>query len=172
MLKFKENQAGFTLIELLIVVIIVAVLAAVGVPLLSGNVDRARLSEADAGLGTVRTAMRTILAENGAAIGYSTIAPTLKDAGVAGSGLGINAGDLTGRYFEDDDYQIVSVNVAGAAPTFCIQVTGDAAAGKTKDATGTFLTAIRGDQVAGVTHSMDQDGSIFANATCTAPRIN
>src|SRR3989338_5022281 len=49
-------RAGFTLIELLVVVIIVAVLAAVGVPLLSANVTRARGTEAETGLGTLRTA--------------------------------------------------------------------------------------------------------------------
>ena len=49
MLRVKRGQAAFTLIELLVVVIIVAILAAVGIPLLSGNIERARASEADAG---------------------------------------------------------------------------------------------------------------------------
>ena len=159
MLQRKKNESGFTLIELLIVVIIVAVLASVGVPLLSGNVARARLSEADAGLGTIRTQLRSVFAENGAAVGYSTVAL----GAVVGAPLGINAGDLTGRYFEDDDYTVVARTVL----TFCIQTTGDAAAGVPP-----ANTAQRGDQVVAVTHSMNQDGDIFANATCTAPRIN
>ena len=50
MKKLMKNETGFTLIELLIVVIIVAVLVAVGVPLLQGNIERAKLTEADAGL--------------------------------------------------------------------------------------------------------------------------
>ena len=50
------GEAGFTLIELLIVVLIVGVLAAVGVPLYLGYVRDARLAEGKALLGSVITA--------------------------------------------------------------------------------------------------------------------
>jgi len=50
------GEAGFTLIELLIVVLIVGVLAAVGVPLYLGYVRDARLAEGKALIGSVITA--------------------------------------------------------------------------------------------------------------------
>ena len=64
MLQLKRNKAAFTLIELLVVVIIVAILAAVGVPLLSANVRRARASEAESGIGAIRTGVRAYQSEN------------------------------------------------------------------------------------------------------------
>ena len=91
MLRVKRGQSAFTLIELLVVVIIVAILAAVGVPLLTGNVQRARASEAEAGLGTWRTGIRAALAQNGgtfAAAGPVTLAQA-----------GFLATDLSGRWF-------------------------------------------------------------------------
>jgi len=149
----RGNRSGFTLIELLVVVIIVAILAGVGIPLLSGNLERARTSEAAAGLGTVRTALRAELAERGAAVGYSGIAEPVAPTA---AGIGINAGDLTGRFFEDDDYSINAADVA----TFCVGVSGDAAG-----------AAVRGGDVAGVSRSMNQDGSLFGSADCSGTEV-
>ena len=156
-MKKKLTQSGFTLIELLIVVIIVAILAAVGIPLLQGNVQRARLTEADAALGTIRTAMRAELAENAA---YPTGALFDAGAGVIAANIGLNAGDLTGRFFEDDDFTW-GVNTTGTL--FCASVTGDTAAGATA-----ATTAPRGNQVNGLTRSMNHEGHIYPNALCTA----
>ena len=148
------KRLGFTLIELLVVVIIVAVLAAVGIPLLSGNIERARLSEAEAGLGTVRTAMRAEFAEAGAAVGYSDVA----EGPVIAAAIGLNAGDLTGRFFDDNDYALSGIDVG----TFCVGVTG----GTDPD------TAPRFDQVDGLTRSMNQDGTLFSDAACGGTVLN
>ena len=110
---------GFTLIELLVVIIIVAILAAVSVPLMRGNVLRAKASEAIAALGSIRTQMRLILAEQGT---YNASPPgvtvgLVERAGAAGEVPGFSPGDLTGTYFSEGDYRITAV----AASTFVAQ---------------------------------------------------
>ena len=157
MQKLRKKQLGFTLIELLIVVIIVAVLAAVGVPLLRGNVERAKMTEADAGLGTIRTALRAEFAEKGSFPSLTNIKPV---AAV----IGIKDGDLTGRYFEDDDYAITT-DTAASPQTYCIKVTGDTAAGAA--VTGIQTSAPKGDEVNGKSRSMNVDGTIFDSAICS-----
>src|SRR5256886_16729436 len=52
----KASEAGFTLMELLVVVLIVGILAAVGVPLYLGYVRDSRLAEAKALAGAGMTA--------------------------------------------------------------------------------------------------------------------
>ena len=161
MSTFKKSTAGFTLIELMIVVIIVAVLAAVGIPLMRGNVDRAKLSEADAGLGTIRTAVRSKIAESGA--------PATTIAGNATrTEFNFKLGDLTGRYFDDNDYSYtLTTNATATAPAvYCISVTG----GGSNTETG--ATAKKAADVSGMTRSMNQDGDIFTSADCTGTAIN
>ena len=146
-MELIRRKLGFTLIELLVVVIIVAVLAAVGVPMLSANVQRAKLSEADAALGTMRTGMRAQLAEKGA---YS-IPTSLTDIGIAST-------DLNGRYFSQADYSITSVT-AGPPPGFCAAVSG--ATGPAADAS-----------ITGTTRSIDQDGYIYSDTLCKGTKLN
>ncbi len=52
-----KNQKGFTLIELIVVVIIVGILASVAVPLYTGYIKRAKISEATSSIGAVKTAL-------------------------------------------------------------------------------------------------------------------
>ena len=59
-----SNQHGFTMLELMVVVIIVAVLAAVAVPLYTGFIKKARVSEAEARLGQILTAAKSFGQEN------------------------------------------------------------------------------------------------------------
>ena len=162
MSRFKNNAAGFTLVELLIVVIIVAVLAAVGIPLMRGNVERAKLSEADAGLGMFRGAIRAKIAEGGT-IPATTDMNTITKIR---SQLNFKIGDLTGRYFEDNDYSYTGTPGDPTADpptvdTYCITVAGDTAAGETG------ASAAKGDQADGLAHSMNQDGTIYAATACT-----
>lgn len=167
--RIKSNTAGFTLIELMIVVIIVAVLAAVGIPLLQGNVERAKLTEADAGLGTVRTAMRAKIAE----VGSLPTTASMSTTDTFRNQLNFKRGDLTGRFFEDNDYsytlttQMVADNPATpavdetVAGVYCISVNGDAAAGETG------ADAEKGDDNL-PSRSMNQDGTLFKGTGCTA----
>ena len=54
----KRKQGGFTLIELLMVILIVGILAAVGLPMYLGYARDARMSEAKAIMGSLWTSLR------------------------------------------------------------------------------------------------------------------
>ncbi len=54
----KNKQGGFTLIELLMVILIVGILAAVGLPMYLGYAQDARMSEGKSLIGSLWTAMR------------------------------------------------------------------------------------------------------------------
>jgi prepilin-type N-terminal cleavage/methylation domain-containing protein len=129
-------RSGFTLVELMVVAVIVAILAAVAVPMMGVNRKRAMATEAESALGTVRGAMRAMYAETrdysrsftGSAVGPGavTVIP------------GVGPVDLEGQYFRTDNYEIESVGVT----TFVLRCSGS---------TG---------HVAGVTLRIDQDGTI------------
>ena len=151
--RWKSNKVGFTLIELLVVVIIVAILAAVGVPLLAGNVERAKGSEAEAGLGTIRTAMRSFLAEHGSYSGAS-----MSSIGLNRRADGDAVGDLDGHFYSEEAYSVT----VGPSPfiTFCAVATGSASvnppAPKEAEVNG-----------AGFNRAMNVQGTIFNNNACS-----
>jgi prepilin-type N-terminal cleavage/methylation domain-containing protein len=114
----RPREQGFTLVELMVVAIIVAILAAVAVPLMSGNKKRAMGTEAETALGTVRTALRLLHVETGA-----------YDRKPDGATLGIGSvtnipsvigSDLQGRYWNSDCYTIDTI----AAGTYTLKATG------------------------------------------------
>lgn len=63
----KNKQAGFTLIELLMVILIVGILAAVGLPMYLGYAKDARMSEGKSLIGSLWTAMRGCAQSTGVA---------------------------------------------------------------------------------------------------------
>lgn len=97
MKKLSNRNHGFSLVELMIVLVIIGILAAVGVPIYNGNIKKAKQAEADATLGMIRTELRVYLAENDV-YPPNTVAATA-EAVTAVSGLGFASGDLTGKYF-------------------------------------------------------------------------
>jgi len=67
-----STKKGFTLIEVLIVVIILGILATLAVPQFTRMISRARMAEAWAGLGAVRTAQSVYWMEKSVYAGVVT----------------------------------------------------------------------------------------------------
>jgi prepilin-type N-terminal cleavage/methylation domain-containing protein len=114
-------RKGFTLIELMVVVLIVAVLAAVLVPMMTARLEAARWSEGKAGAGTIATAIRAMAAEAGEGGESGVTFPT----GTPLSTVFVNAQDLEGKYFDNTCYQLsnVALTPAGTYPvTYTITV--------------------------------------------------
>jgi type IV pilus assembly protein PilA len=109
----NKSKQGFTLVELMVVAIIVAILAAVAIPLMTGNKNRAMATEAQAGLGTVRTALQVYRAEFG---GY----PAVGAVNVTNAGLSVKSGDLDGKYFRTAQYAFSTAT----ASNYTLTVTG------------------------------------------------
>ena len=84
----KASEAGFTLMELLVVVLIVGILAAVGVPLYLGYVRDSRLAEAKALAGAVLTAAQACSMQNsGSEATNCTVALLSQRIGVTTAGV-------------------------------------------------------------------------------------
>lgn len=58
------DRKGFTLVEVLIVVIIIGILAAIGIPQFAASIEKAKGGEARAGLGHIQTGEKIYYAEN------------------------------------------------------------------------------------------------------------
>ena len=138
-----RGKKGFTLIELMVVAVIVAILAAVLIPLMTGNRARAYSTEAEAALGTIRNSLRVYYAEHNN--NYPVI---VAGTDVVGNVDGISDGDLDGTFFSDEAYTITSAaasydilctwndSVAPAAPRAAdVNTTGYTTS---LDETGTF----------------------------------
>jgi len=97
-----RTRKGFTMIELMVVILIVAILAAIMVPIIRGRLDAAKWSEGKAGCGTIATSLRAFCVEKGVDI---TAVPGLLTTDPVPN-LGFLATDLTGKYFINTDYVI------------------------------------------------------------------
>jgi prepilin-type N-terminal cleavage/methylation domain-containing protein len=98
-------RKGFTLIELMVVVLIVAVLAAVIVPMMTSRIEDARWSEGKAGAGTIATALRAYVAERAEELATDETIPTT----LAISSF-MNPAELSGKYFNSGDYAVTGVD--------------------------------------------------------------
>jgi type IV pilus assembly protein PilA len=124
-MKMRQQMIkAFTLVELMVVIMIVAILAAVLVPTISGRVNAAKWSEGKAGAGTVATALRAYCVEQG----DKRTAATLTE-------IGLTDNDMAGKYFASGDYKITALNydptVDPAVFTYTITVSAPTTGGLT-----------------------------------------
>ncbi len=135
----KNSRSGFTLVELMIVAVIVAILAAVAIPLMAGNKKRAMCTEAETALGTARTALRVVYAETGRYDKRSDGTDIAEGANqlVVGNVPGISVGDFNGKYFLDGAYRMTAID----SNTYTVTAVGTGeltGVSITLDETGTF----------------------------------
>ena len=136
----RERTHGFTLVELMVVILIVAILAAVAIPLLQGRIDEAKWSEASTAAGTIRVAIRTYAAETSIATAQGLVNTNLGDANTQAV-LGFNSQDCEGTYFESSDYTITSIDANGIG---VITVSGGS---KANSPTGSYVLQTDGTWV-------------------------
>jgi type IV pilus assembly protein PilA len=74
----ERREGGFTLIELLVVILIIAILAAIAIPVFLAQRRKGWISQAQSALKNMATAQESFLTENPA---YATTVPELEDQG-------------------------------------------------------------------------------------------
>jgi prepilin-type N-terminal cleavage/methylation domain-containing protein len=127
-LAIARNKKGFTLVELMIVVIIIGILTAVGVPLYMGYVRQAKAASAQAVIGTIVNAEKLYNQKHGEFVDVANAAFSTTTAG----GLVDN---------------VLSIDVRDALQYWTIDITGASATKFTVTAAGIATTDYKGMEV-------------------------
>ena len=137
-----KNQKGFTLIELIVVVIIVGILASVAVPLYTGYIKRAKISEATSSVGAVKTALMAKYQKDGA------FPNACGDSAAIKTDLGIVLDVTNWTYATDGDGDIAATaiaaagaNLVGGTITLTSTVNGDGSISWAWSSDGTIITS-------------------------------
>lgn len=147
----RLGKQGFSMIELLVVLLIIGILAAVAAPLFLGNTTKAKISEAVAGAGSIRSAERTYDSQNGSYLAVTNGASYFGT--VSGNESAVLGVEIHGnKYFSPDAYTVATTGLAWAGtPT-----------GVTLPAPIDFVITVTGSNSVALT-SADPDGA--ANPT-------
>jgi len=130
----RRSSGGFTVIDLMIAAVIVAILAAVAIPVRIGARNREVVREAEAGLVVVRQAVTRMFGHTGA-YNVDPNGQPIKSKSPVTVIPGLSPEMLDGRYFSGGQYRIDAVS-----PT-------------------NYIIAVRGTGVVhGVLITLDQDG--------------
>lgn len=127
--KKKQQDEGFTLIELLVVIIIIGVLAAIALPSLLGQVNKAKQSEAKNNIGALNRAQQAYLLE------YSEFATGLTQLGV-----GIKSETVNYKYTITENAAGVLLNLGTAKKAALKSYSGLVATVTGDTTTGEVLT--------------------------------
>ncbi len=93
---------GFSLVELMIVIVIIGILAAIGLPMYFNHTYSAKRTEAIAALGSIKSELHYYYVENGV---YPTVSES--DYVIGADWNDINIGELDGKNFSDSSYWYV-----------------------------------------------------------------
>jgi prepilin-type N-terminal cleavage/methylation domain-containing protein len=124
----KLTKQGFSMIELLVVLLIIGILAAVAAPFFLQNTDKAKASEAVAGLGSIRAAERAYASQHSGT--YFAVT-----AGNGATYFGTQNGNQSGvlgvqihgnKYFSPDAYTVATgTNFADGTTAQDFMITAD-----------------------------------------------
>lgn len=108
----RAQAAGFTLIELMIVVAIIAVLAAIALPIYSDYITRGKLTEAQNNLSSLRVLMEQYFQDNRTYVASG------------GTGCGVNMPTNTASNGANSIAKYFTYTCAATASTYTITATG------------------------------------------------
>ncbi len=113
----RSCEKGFSMIELLVVLLIIGILAAVSAPMFLANADKAKASEAVAGVGAIRSAERIYAMQHGGSYLAPIVDGSIYFQGTAGANTTLGVDTRNAKYFSPKSYTVALASGVDAAFT-------------------------------------------------------